>query len=267
MGIRESLLNTITAVSSSDFVRIVTSAGASSKATVYNLFKSFESGLGTKSGLTTADYVRVVGTDNVPYKQRIYEVVYKGEFGQIGALPDGNLDNMAENLIYGSWWLNNGSGTIEGTKPASSGQGLLICKRQSNDLFRQVFISVNQSDLKVRYYNYSTGEWTAWVDCGLRTELDALNEKLGAFIKSVNLSAGGTATIDITSTSRGTLILSSVSAAERGMYGYGAASSGSVSGTWLIQPTAVDIATSTNTLTITNNGGSLLTVTKISSQA
>ena len=77
MGIRESLLNTISSVSGSDFVRIVTAAGASSKATVANLFKSFESGLGAKSTLTTSDYVRVVGSDNASYKQSVGDVAKK----------------------------------------------------------------------------------------------------------------------------------------------------------------------------------------------
>ena len=77
MGIRESLLNTITSVADSDFVRIVTSAGASSKATVQNLFKGFESNLGAKSSLTTSDYIRVVGSDNEAYKQLVSDVAKK----------------------------------------------------------------------------------------------------------------------------------------------------------------------------------------------
>lgn len=77
MGIRESLLNTITSVADSDFVRIVTSAGASSKATVRNLFKGFESNLGAKSSLTTSDYIRVVGSDNEAYKQSVSDVAKK----------------------------------------------------------------------------------------------------------------------------------------------------------------------------------------------
>lgn len=77
MGVRESLLNTITSVGNGDFVRIVTSAGASSKATVQNLFKSFESGLSAKSSLTTSDYIRVVGSDNVSYKQLVSDVAKK----------------------------------------------------------------------------------------------------------------------------------------------------------------------------------------------
>lgn len=40
MAIRESLLNTISTIATSDFVRAVTSAGASSKVTVSNLAKA-----------------------------------------------------------------------------------------------------------------------------------------------------------------------------------------------------------------------------------
>lgn len=74
MGIRESLLNTITSVGSSDFVRIVTSAGASSKATLQNVIKSFETGLGSKTSLTDSDYIRIVGSDNNLYKQSVNDV-------------------------------------------------------------------------------------------------------------------------------------------------------------------------------------------------
>ena len=74
MGIRESLLNTITSVGNGDFIRIVTSAGASSKATLQNVFKSFESGLGAKSNFGTSDYIRVVGADNNLYKQSLSNV-------------------------------------------------------------------------------------------------------------------------------------------------------------------------------------------------
>ena len=74
MGIRESLLNTITSVGNGDFIRIVTSAGASSKATLANVFKSFESGLGAKSNFGTSDYIRVVGSDNNSYKQSLNNV-------------------------------------------------------------------------------------------------------------------------------------------------------------------------------------------------
>lgn len=74
MGIRESLLNTITSVSNGDFIRVVTSAGASSKATLQNVMKSFETGLGAKSSLTTSDYIRVVGSDDVSYKQSVSNV-------------------------------------------------------------------------------------------------------------------------------------------------------------------------------------------------
>lgn len=88
MGIRESLLNTITSVGNGDFIRIVTSAGASSKATLANVFKSFESGLGAKSSLTTSDYIRVVGSDNNAYKQSIASVMTTMGIGKAVAYGD-----------------------------------------------------------------------------------------------------------------------------------------------------------------------------------
>lgn len=98
MAIKESLLTVVNSISDSDFVRAVTSAGASRKLSVSNLAKhivetytgstiagsaqSVKSALDAlvekdypaKSSLTTNDYIRVVGTDNVSYKQRIYDV-------------------------------------------------------------------------------------------------------------------------------------------------------------------------------------------------
>ena len=114
MGVRESLLNTITSVADSDFVRIVTSAGASSKATVANLFKSFESNLGAKTSLTTSDYIRVVGSDNASYKQSMASV--KNTLGidalanKITPYSDTSADSIS-NLILGKFNYVKGNGT------------------------------------------------------------------------------------------------------------------------------------------------------------
>lgn len=98
MAIKERLLSAITSVSNSDFVRLVTSEGASRKALVSDVAKQIienyngstiagsaqsvksavdamvEKNYPAKSSLTTSDYIRVVGTDNVSYKQRINDV-------------------------------------------------------------------------------------------------------------------------------------------------------------------------------------------------
>lgn len=182
MGIRESLLNTITSVGNSDFVRIVTSAGASSKATLQNVIKSFETGLGAKSSLTTSDYIRVVGSDNNLYKQSVSSVmqmmgiedVVNGTRGQIGSLPNGNIDDFATDKIYGTYYLNNSDSDITGTKPDTSGQGLLFCKQQSSAIYRQIYIGVaSSSAMKVRYY-YNNA-WTQWSNLPIRSEIDTLN--------------------------------------------------------------------------------------------
>lgn len=98
MAIKESLLTVVNSISDSDFVRAVTSAGASRKLSVSNLAKHIvetytgstiagsaqsvksavdamvEKNYPAKSSLTTSDYIRVVGTDNVSYKQRLVDV-------------------------------------------------------------------------------------------------------------------------------------------------------------------------------------------------
>lgn len=100
MGIRESLLNTITSVADSDFVRVVTSAGASSKATVRNLFKGFESNLSAKSSLTTSDYIRVVGSDNEAYKQSVSAVkTAMGVDNKIESSPTGTAGKITSLLL------------------------------------------------------------------------------------------------------------------------------------------------------------------------
>ena len=118
MGVRESLLNTITSVADSDFVRIVTSAGASSKATVRNLFKGFESNLSAKSSLTTSDYIRVVGSDNESYKQLVSDVAKKiienytgsslaGSSQSVKSALDSLNSNLSNLIRYKDYTLSN----------------------------------------------------------------------------------------------------------------------------------------------------------------
>ena len=85
--------------------------------------------------------------------------------GQIGALTSWNIDQMAANESYGVWWLNNSDSDMTGTKPVSSGQGVLFCERQTSGITRQLYLGVTASVKKVRYYTHSTGAWTAWEDC------------------------------------------------------------------------------------------------------
>lgn len=134
---------------------------------------TYEKDLAQKSSLTVSDFIRVVGSDNVSYKQSLLDVGAKGQIGQMGLLSDLNIDDFATNKTYGTWWLNCGDSTITGTKPASSGQGLLICKQQSTSIYRQVYVGISASEFKVRYYN--NGSWTSWSNTVIRAEVDALS--------------------------------------------------------------------------------------------
>ena len=83
--------------------------------------------------------------------------------GQTTNLPTRNLDQFPNYNIYGTYWINLYETAIGGVKPDTEGQGILICKRQSSVLYRQIFIGVSTTPVKLfRYYTYSTGVWTDW---------------------------------------------------------------------------------------------------------
>lgn len=144
----------------------------------------YEKNLEQKDGLTASDFVRIVGNDNVSYKNKLFEVGYRAPTGQLSALSDTNIDNMAVNNIYGTWWLNCSSTTITGTKPASRGQGILVCKKQANNTVRQVFVGVTLSALKSRYY--TNDAWEEWQDFPIKTTLDNAVSDIDALQTSVN---------------------------------------------------------------------------------
>ena len=152
MGIRESLLNTITSVGNSDFVRIVTSTGASSKATVANVFKSFESGMGAKSSLTTSDYIRVVGTDNVSYKQLVSDVAKKIIEDYTGSLLGGSSRSVKSALDS----LNSNLSDVSFTKiivNAGAPKSLTL----PNNYRGMFFSSASSSALNGEYLVFATG--------------------------------------------------------------------------------------------------------------
>lgn len=184
MGIRESLLNTITSAGNSDFVRIVTSAGASSKATVANLFKSFESGLGAKSSLTNSDYIRVVGSDNNLYKQSVSSV--KSALG-ITALEDRTKAYLYEQSSgdFLTWvqntFTNNGEyyviyATTNTTGWPSSGTGTCLVQRRNADYYLTAYINTTGiADGQSVYFNrFIAGRWLGWTQALTRAEVEAL---------------------------------------------------------------------------------------------
>ena len=198
MAIRESLLNTITSVASSDFVRLVTSAGESSKATVANLFKSFESGLGSKSSLTTSDYIRVVGSDNVSYKQLVSSVMTAMGLDAIKspAKTVSNIDTATATGFYGY------TSTASGTLPVSGSGGDLIVIAHSETYSIQVAIpysTTNASSIFKRVI--VSGTPTSWERQPTRTEMDAFNNH-GTKIGTIT----GTSGANMRDTPGGTLV-------------------------------------------------------------
>ena len=170
MGIRESLLNTITSVGNSDFVRIVTSAGASSKATVANLFKSFESGLSSKSSLTTSDYIRVVGSDNNSYKQSVSSVADAILPLLKKTVPSGtDTSSITEIGDYYSTWTNIPTGS------SASGYLWVLPHNSSNAYRKQIYSPYGDNTLYIRTLNGNN--WTSWEKLPTRADVDALNEK------------------------------------------------------------------------------------------
>lgn len=168
MGIRESLLNTITSVADSDFVRIVTSAGASSKATVRNLFKGFESNLGAKSSLTTSDYIRVVGSDNESYKQLVSgvaDVINPLLAKVLSGDHDANTYSTI-GLYYCGGWSNQPTGA------SAAGYLMVLPHRTDTSYKKQIYSPYSTNDLYIRTMN--GGTWTAWEKMPTRAELTSV---------------------------------------------------------------------------------------------
>lgn len=183
MGIRESLLNTISSVSDSDFVRIVTAAGASSKATVANLFKSFESGLGSKDSLSNSDYIRVVGSDNEAYKQSV------SSLGLGSALANGtdlNTLTLPANdrrikIYYGEniSAMTNAPSAITSAWPfclvlIPIGQGGTYTK-QILHIYSPATADVNNTYIRAQTYSGGLTIWTNWVKEPTRAEVEPVN--------------------------------------------------------------------------------------------
>lgn len=86
-----------------------------------------------------------------------------GQFDSILPSTNRNLDTMPTNGFYGTWWVNNSASDVSGTKPVTSGQGILFCLRQSGTVCRQVYIGITgTTGMFGRYYLYSGGTWTNW---------------------------------------------------------------------------------------------------------
>ena len=94
--------------------------------------------------------------------------------GRLGMLSNVNLDDMHTDATCGLYWLNCGDTGITGTKPAESGQGLLLVKRQDSTYYRQVYISVTGTTATsaFRWYKTDAARWDTWQTASLQTSLD-----------------------------------------------------------------------------------------------
>ena len=180
MGIRESLLNTITSVGSSDFVRIVTSAGASSKATVANLFKSFESGLGAKSSLGTSDYIRVVGSDNVSYKQLVSDVTSTLGIKYLGAFSgstDADIIKSALTALKTAYSSETSSATNTPKVVSFFRSGAWGFVGTAWIRSARVQMNVTQTNSGAQFYASDDNGTQTVIAQPTRAEIDALNSK------------------------------------------------------------------------------------------
>ena len=81
----------------------------------------------------------------------------------------------------GTYWLNTGSTTVTGVLPASSGQGLLILKRQSSTMYRMVYVPISAgTNFVVRYYTISSGTWSEWAETSLGAKIADLERRISA---------------------------------------------------------------------------------------
>lgn len=218
MGIRESLLNTITSVGNGDFIRIVTSAGASSKATLANVFKSFESGLGAKSSLTTSDYIRVVGSDNNTYKQPVSDVLYAGgvrykEFATGTAFSD-----FADSCNIGITFSYNRYPAQSSDAPstlASERCAVVVYRTTSDEILISAVVFNNASE-PTTYVRRRFGSWGNWVKQPTRAEIDASTKLVTptSIHSSITLQGGYVkfgkiVTVDITVTATSAITVAS----------------------------------------------------------
>lgn len=95
--------------------------------------------------------------------------------GVIGYASGMNLDAMNTESVCGVYWINLEDSTLSGTKPGSSGQGMIFVKKQTENLFRQVYVPVTEgADYKSRYYSHSAGTWSAWAYTPMGTAINTV---------------------------------------------------------------------------------------------
>ena len=145
MSIKESALTAITAISNSDFVRAVTSAGASRRITVANLAKQIVEGYAGSSLAGSRQSV----------KSAIDSLNSKQAYTTLSNAHD--LNNI----------LTEGRYYISGTSPANAPAGewtycYMIVLARNEGLVVQVYIAGSGQSVFIRKRSGSPATWSAW---------------------------------------------------------------------------------------------------------
>ena len=112
-----------------------------------------------------------------------------------GEVRTANIDLFPSYGVFGVWWVVLSSSGLSGTLPYSTGQGVLMCLKQSTDIVREVFIpvSVAANKMSSRYYTISTGVWTDWTESlfvgGVKTYTRTLSVGTGTKTSEIDISA------------------------------------------------------------------------------
>ena len=112
-----------------------------------------------------------------------------------GDVRTANIDLFPSYGVFGVWWVVLSSSALSGTLPYSTGQGVLMCLKQSTDIVREVFIPVSVAANKMtsRYYTISTGVWTEWAESlfvgGVKTYTRTLSVGTGTKTSEIDISA------------------------------------------------------------------------------
>ena len=151
MAIKESALSLITSIAQGDWIRAVTSAGASRRVTVANLAKAIVESY-TGSSLAGSSQSVKAAIDSLNSKMaHICRDTCRNK----------NLNNMNTTNDYGIYWYNGwGSADVGGTLPFTNATGILLV--MDNGYGGKGQVMWNLSTGKVFRRTYENSSWSSW---------------------------------------------------------------------------------------------------------
>ncbi len=191
MAIKESLLTVVNSIGDSDFVRAVTSAGASRKLSVSNLAKHI---VETYTGSTIAGSAQSVKSAVDAVKTLANNALDRVSSAY---LPAGtNIDTSSiETGVYVYERVASGR-NVQGTFPVSDTYGTIFHINGSSTNIAMQIIRSNGSAATTNtvYQRFKvSGTWGEWIMIPTRAEVDALPQKTSFSIRTVtwNYTAAG----------------------------------------------------------------------------